>query len=250
MLERHRKLILYDPVKTVKYDITADGISIELCMLVYDNDKTGFKTFRSLEDNITKALASNGVDATAEVTAVTGGLFRFQHNFNPRTYVQEDYPEIPGKVQWDHQESFGRKTVVQYEKKEFAQDFFDAEGFVGLVDSIIGGDGKNLYDLQTYTDVGDGLVIIADSTAGSVILVWDGKEHVDLNFFLHDDTEFEIKEHLEEFEKLTKLQMAMTLRDDFPRGTGRVMNFRADMIYHGVNSVVDPEPYVDMSDDE
>jgi len=42
----------------------------------------------------------------------------------------------------------------------------------------------------------------------------------------------------------------MTLRDDFPRGIGRVMNFREDMSYKGFESIWDLEPYVDQGDDD
>jgi len=42
----------------------------------------------------------------------------------------------------------------------------------------------------------------------------------------------------------------MGLRDDFPRGIGRVMNFREDMPYKGFESIWDLESYVDQGDDE
>jgi hypothetical protein len=44
--------------------------------------------------------------------------------------------------------------------------------------------------------------------------------------------------------------MNMGLRDDFPRGTGRVMNFKEDLSYDGVESISDFQPYVDLEDDE
>jgi len=246
LLEIYRQHLLYDPVKFANYDITVGGASTGLAIVSY-HAGTVFSIFKSLEDNLTKRLASSGVEASAEVTAITGGLFQYQHDFDPQEFLQEEYPEEPGKEQWKDQKSFGRKTVVQYEldtEKE-SNSMFDEQAFVQLVDSTITGKG-GIFDLQTYTDVGDGLVIIADGAIGSVILVWDGREHVDLNIFLHDDTELEITEFLAKFEKLVDSKLNMTLRDDFPRGIGRVMNFQEDMTYNGIDSVSKREPYVDL----
>ena len=35
------------------------------------------------------------------------------------------------------------------------------------------------------------------------------------------------------------------LRDDFPRGLGRVVNFNEDLEYQGFDSITDKQPYVD-----
>lgn len=246
MLERYRKVLMYDPVKLAKYDITVSGASMEV-LILSENPATVFTTYKTLEDNLTKSLTRDGVEASAEVTALTGGLFRFQNDYDPNEFEQEDYPEEPGKEQWKEQKSFGRKTVVQYElNKDVESDSLpDALGFVQLVDATVTAKG-DIYDFRTYTDVGGGLIIITDIARGSLILVWDGREHVDLNVFLHDDSELEIKEFLAEFEKNAKGKLMMTLRDDFPRGIGRVMNFNEDMTYNGIDSVEDLQPYVDL----
>jgi len=246
LLERYRKVLLYDPVKVAKYDITVNGASMELSILS-DHDMMGFASYKALEESLSKRLPRDGVEASVEVTAITGGLFRYQHDFDPNDFDQDDYPEEPGKEQWKEQKSFGRKTVVQYElnKDVESNTMPDVAGFVQLVGSTAKAKG-DIYDLQTYTDVGGGLVIIADIAKGSLVLVWDGREHADLNIFLHDDSDLEIKEFITEFEKNADGKLKMTLRDDFPRGIGRVMNFKEDMNYTGFDSIADLEPYVDL----
>jgi len=248
MLDRYRKELYYDPAKVVQFDITVGDASMELGVLSH-NDMTGFKSFKSLEEKISKGLARDGVAASAEVKSITGALFPFMHDYDPREYVQEDYPVEPGAKQYAAQNSLGRKTVVQYDlnKNHAHYSMPDLNGFVRLIDSFVTEFG--LYQFKVYTDVGDGVVIVTESKLGSVIAIWDGKEHVDLNIFMHDDTELEIKEVLDEFTKHAGKKLNMGLRDDFPRGTGRVMNFRADMTYTGFDSILDLLPYVDDEDD-
>merc|ERR1711957_496663 len=93
-----------------------------------------------------------------------------------------------------------------------------------------------------------GIVIGTESEAGSVHALWDGRDHVDLNIFLHDDSESVVKDLLDDF--TAKSGMNMGLRDDFPRGTGRVMNFKDDLSYGGTESIRDFQPYVDLGDDD
>ena len=63
-----------------------------------------------------------------------------------------------------------------------------------------------------------------------------------------DDTEIEINDFLEDFKKLSGSKLKMGLRDDFPRGTGRVMNFREDLTYAGFDSIWNLEPYVELDE--
>jgi len=242
LLDSYRKELYWDPAKLVQIDITVGGAILDLD-IISSTEQTGFKTFKLLEDKLGERLAQDGVEASIEVTSITGALFTYMHDYNPREYLQEDYPLEPGNEQWEAQKPFGRKTVVQFDKGE-GQESLDSQGFVSLIDSVL--KKSDLYQFEVYTDVGDGVVILSDGESGSVIASWDGRNHVDLNIYMHDDTEFEIKQFLDEFTKLTKNQLNMGLRDDFPRGTGRVMNFRADLTYEGFDSIYELLPYVDL----
>jgi hypothetical protein len=242
LLERYRKELYRDPTKLVQIDITIGGAALELDV-ISSTELTTFKIFKSLEDKLHERLARNHEEPTVEVTSITGALFNFMHDFNPREYVQEDYPLEPGIEQWEAQKPLGRKTIVQYDKGE-GQVLLDSQSFVGLVDSVL--KKTDVYEFEVYTDIGDGVAIVSDAKLGSVVATWDGRNHVDLNIYMHDDTEYEIEQFLKEFNKKSKKYMNQGLRDDFPRGIGRVMNFRADMTYDGFDSIVELEPYVDL----
>lgn len=242
LLDSYRKELYWDPAKLVEIDITI-GRSVLGLDIISSNKQTGFKAYKVLEDKLAERLAQDGVEASIEVTSITGALFNFMHDYKPREYVQEDYPLKPGNEQWEAQTPFGRKTVVQYDKGE-GQESLDSKGFVSLIDSFL--KNSNLYQFEVYTDVGDGVVIVSDGKAGSLIAIWDGRNHVDLNIYMHDDKEIEIIQFLDDFTNLAKNKLNMGLRDDFPRGTGRVMNFRADLSYDGFDSITELRPYVEL----
>lgn len=244
LLELYRKELYFDPAKLVQFDITVGGANMELD-IVSNNEMTGFKTYKSFEEKLSKQLAQVGVEASAEVISLTGGMFNFMDVYNPHEYLHEEYPVEPGDEQWKAQKPLGRKTVVQYDKAR-GRNMFDTEGFVRVIDEAVL--DWDLYEFEVYTDVGDGVVVVAETRGGSLHAVWDGRDHVDLNIFMHDDREAVVKDLLDAFTIESKMNMG--LRDDFPRGTGRVMNFKEDLSYDGVESISDFQPYVDLEDDE
>ena len=75
---------------------------------------------------------------------------------------------------------------------------------------------------------GDGALFIAYWTGGTVIGVWDGRDHFDLNiltFFENDDVHNGIYDRMGD--KIPFLTVA--LRDEQPRGYGRVVLFEDDL---------------------
>merc|ERR1719343_1004503 len=242
LLERYRKELYRDPAKLVKIEITIDGAILEM-HLISSTELTGFKTFKLLEDKLNERLAQDDAEASVELTSITGALFNYMTDYNPREYLQEDYALEPGNEQWEAQKPMGRKTVVQFDKGK-DQESLDLQGFVSLIDSVL--KKTELYQFEAYTNIGDGVAIISDTNLGSLIAIWDGRDHVDLNIYMHDDTEYEIEEFLKDFKKISKNKLNQGLRDDFPRGTGRVMNFRADLTYEGFDSISELLPYVDL----
>eukprot|EP00533_Pseudo-nitzschia_delicatissima_P009700 CAMPEP_0116103254 /NCGR_PEP_ID=MMETSP0327-20121206/13784_1 /TAXON_ID=44447 /ORGANISM="Pseudo-nitzschia delicatissima, Strain B596" /LENGTH=1264 /DNA_ID=CAMNT_0003595347 /DNA_START=128 /DNA_END=3922 /DNA_ORIENTATION=- len=241
LLEHYRLEELYDPIKLTKMEITVSGATMELVILSNDHE-TGFKRYKSLEEKLVAALSEVDAEASAEVVAVTGGMFLFQEDYDPRYYPHDDYDPKPGLDQWAAQKPLGRKAVVQFDKPEEGTAL-DAKSFVSLIDSIA---EKDLYQFEVYTTVGEGAVVVSDTDAGSLVATWDGRDHVDLNIFMHDDSEEVIEAFVKEFSTLAEGKLNMGLRDDFPRGTGRVMNFKSDLSYAGLSSITEREPYVDL----
>ena len=69
--------------------------------------------------------------------------------------------------------------------------------------------------------IGDGIVASLVFEKGSIVLVWDGATHIDINLFLHRIHEAEMNKIMATFaEKLP--QATLSLRDEQPRGVNVV----------------------------
>jgi hypothetical protein len=80
-----------------------------------------------------------------------------------------------------------------------------------------------------FTEVGDGVVIVSISKEGSAVLVWDGRDHVDVNLFNRVDRQELADAFSNSFVHFANKNLKVALRDDYPRGTGRVVNFYRDI---------------------
>jgi hypothetical protein len=79
-----------------------------------------------------------------------------------------------------------------------------------------------------FKSVGEGCVVISFWSGGSVVLLWDGRNHVDLNLFTYLESNAFSKGFKTEFEKAYPL-LNTVLVDEQPRGFGRVVNFIRDL---------------------
>ena len=82
--------------------------------------------------------------------------------------------------------------------------------------------------VQELPSAGDGSVLAAFWPGGSIIFMWDGRIHFDMNIF----TFFESKNLPEALALNLKQEipgLVTILRDEQPRGYGRVVNFQKDM---------------------
>jgi hypothetical protein len=96
---------------------------------------------------------------------------------------------------------------------------------------------------EIYQDIGDGLAIVAVTSQYSIIATWDGGSFIDFNLFLESTTiDFPslFFNTARNKEKLAHWQL--TRRDDFPRGTGSVVNFKSE--------IADPPAWVESGTNE
>jgi spermidine synthase len=106
------------------------------------------------------------------------------------------------------------RPVVRFAVKEALQGM-DDEGIAGA-------------KVHEFTNVGNGSVLVALWTGGSVVVLWDGKNHLDVNLFTYAEGE-EIADLFLEHLHTNLPLLAPILRDEQPRGTGRVVNHMRDI---------------------
>jgi len=84
----------------------------------------------------------------------------------------------------------------------------------------------------TEVDVGEGCVLLSALAGGSVVVVWDGRGHIDVNLFLYAEDVQLAGEFVGVFKRRLPVHKVV-LHDMQPRGYGGVVNFRSDLKLSG-----------------
>ena len=83
-------------------------------------------------------------------------------------------------------------------------------------------------EVQELPSAGDGSILAAFWSGGSIIFMWDGRIHIDMNIFIFFEGTRTLSEALALNLKKEISGLETILRDEQPRGYGRVVNFQKD----------------------
>lgn len=223
--DRYRKYVRFDPTVHAKFLVQGGGLEIEFDLVIV-GDSSAFQSLATAESSIQSRL--QGQSTSMELTRINGAQWNYREEFEPREFSQADYDEKPGKLQYSEQKPLGRETLLQFEFNE--QETIPSLGQFGL--QLKDGLPKAGFTVVEYNEVdslGEGGVVSFLAKEGSIVIVWDGRSHMDVNLFRFDDNEELANSFLKWFLETNGGIMNLGLRDDFPRGTGRVVNFGNDI---------------------
>ena len=170
-----------------------------------------------------------------EVRIIKNGRNNYIADFKPSLVVSyADYDHSSAAEQWSSQRPMGRQTIWQF---EFERDPQKLQTTLRLLTSTAKGIKETLQStfrldvdsagLHSYS-IGNGFLIVALWSQGSVALTWDGRSGINLNLFTYDED----KGNHQEFERAFMeniLFLRITSRDEQPRGLGGVVNFQKDI---------------------
>ena len=98
--------------------------------------------------------------------------------------------------------------------------------------------------------IGKGYIFTGVSSKGSGIVTWDGARHVDVNLQVTNDDSFRkyngVNKFVEDFQKafLAKLPiLTIIAQDKFPRGYGKIVSFKHDLVDAVGKEFVDSIPH-------
>ena len=170
--------------------------------------------------------AEKNTGVVGEINNVRGGDFIFQDPFEAiQNFTDAHFDQASQMAQWESQKPLGLQVIFQLQPgKQQDVSFTQIHMALKLVLAKLIGDDA---EIKEFTDVGDGCVLVTSWTKGHVILLWDGRNHVDINLFTYDE-DFSFMELFEHYFVKESL-MERTLRDIQPRGTGRVVSFAKDL---------------------
>jgi spermidine synthase len=226
-LDRYRKDVRDDPTTRAEIIIHQGSTSMEVGV-VSVGDEFIFHNLHIVERKIQQRLGEN-VDV--DLRKINGGQWKFKEDYEPREFSHEDYDTAPGLQQFHNQKPLGRETIFQFllnTEKDGATmpSLGDLTKYLEQTLSKL----RFTHTKSTvFTEVGDGVVIVSISKEGSAVLVWDGRDHVDVNLFNRVDRQELADAFSNSFVHFANKNLKVALRDDYPRGTGRVVNFYRDI---------------------
>lgn len=224
-----REVYLVEPVFSANVLFNSSKSSFELAVTA-----SGDSLFSKSIDTVAHQVEfKTGMDS--EVINIRGGVFIFQDNLVPdRIFFHKDYDQNGPYEQWISQEPLGFQTVFQLELKPYAKGKLSASRVseltklaletVDLSEDHYQFKQWDLSDSSQNSLSGDGSVVMAVWPEGNVVVVWDGKVRVDVNLFTYEEDFDHADSFIEKFSG-----MKSVLRDEQPRGRGRVVNFQSDL---------------------
>jgi len=234
-MERHRWEANPLPLSMAFIELTAaEDRSQDLSIDLYaSGERYFFDRVTKLENNLQMKLTGA---YTVEITSIKGGLAYFDDDYNERIFPRDAYDPYPALDQAADQMQLGRQSIFQLEpvgampsmdvlEKAFHDTIMEAVG--ASVDEPPAGLGRIVWS-ERYNDIGDGAAAVAVFSTGNAILTWDGESHVDVNLFFRSNNGMLADDFLYRFSEKTGLER--TLRDDQPRGTGRIVQFEEDVL--------------------
>jgi hypothetical protein len=228
-LDRYRKQVHFEPASRAEILLQAEGKAYELGVVSSDNEGANY-LYEKVQNGIQDRLSSS--DVKVELRNIHGALFKFNQNWDPVKFRQEDYDNKPGHEQFNKQKALGRQNMYQFVKKTGVEEALNLN--MEKVSSYFSESLKSVQMEPTltkqYDDVGDGGLILAWSTKGYATLVWDGREQISVNLFTYNE-DIGVPEKFAGFVlKSSGQKLQIGLRDDQPRGINRVINFPSDMV--------------------
>jgi len=237
-LDRYRKQIHLEPASRVEIVFKAAGKTYEMGILSTNNEKVNY-AFEELESRIKNRL-SDSPDVIIELRKIMGALFRFNKDFEPVFFKHEDYDSRPGRENFKNQKPLGRQNIYQIVKADKVETDLDLtmEKIWKSLDQSLKSANMETNLTRQYSDFGGGGMILALSPQGSAILVWDGREHITVNFFTFEESIGTPEKFTQTFMNQSEHKMQVGLRDDQPRGINHVINFPSDMKKSQPGSVI------------
>jgi len=167
-----------------------------------------------------------------EIQTMTGGTFLYYDDFKPTQFFLPDhYNQTSPLKQWKTQKPLGYQTIFQIESsiktKALTIQMAVENAIASIPENLTTNSGEFVEIHQWNKEIGDGSILISLWSEGSIIVLWDGRLHVDINLFLYEENVDKAKIIHETFLKSLPTFFT-TLRDEQPRGTGRVVNFFKD----------------------
>lgn len=223
-MNEYRKKRHLSPVSKADLALKGGENSFLGITAVIHNDNYVLDHLYAMEANLRKRLPNFIV----EIRRILGGELHSEADlgFEKLSFVPEKYDSNPAKVQSLQQRPVAHQSIFQLELDD-EEDINDMPSFeeLGLfLEKTLIKMGYHPSRFDKFTDVGNGGIIVSIFSFGNVILIFDGHTHVDINLFSFFKKKELSDSFISIFLDLSGERLEMHLRDDQPRGYGRVVS--------------------------
>jgi len=195
----------------------------------------------SFVDKLNRTVAEmNTSDLSANVDIILGAEWLYQEPFIPHGIAKmTDYDSTTSLAQWDTQNPVGHQVIFQLESKRNLNKVTIERSFTNTIAKLnVCKTCKD--DIRKFDAVGDGLVMTVSWSLGNIVLLWDGRRHIDMNIFtFFEDVEF-TDTIQNTFQKgFRKSSLVLIHRDEQPRGVGKLVVYKRDVKFKPIWSRID-----------
>jgi hypothetical protein len=170
-----------------------------------------------------------------EIRMIRGNLFENFLTQDPiitdQNFTDADFDQQATFENWISQKPMGLQILFQFEMAEQgrrSKSMFPKSHLKAAFKTSLEQFVESKIEVESFNDLGEGQLVVAVWAEGSAILLFDGRDHADVNLFLYKEN-FGNAKAFEEAYVGSVPGMSRTLRDTFPRGTGRVISFMKDL---------------------
>ncbi|KAL7494018.1 hypothetical protein ACHAWT_002852 [Skeletonema menzelii] len=186
-------------------------------------------SFLRLKESLGKLDENDHVKFSDLRRVTIRGAARKQSKFNPETFKQGDYDQQPGLEQFYGQRAIGLQTVFQLALKD-AGEFLTALSISDAAHAATKRMGNGVVK-ESFHEMGEGALYVALMSYAQVVVTWDGAGSVNVNIFTYDETVDHKSLFVSKF-RASLPSMNLVLKDEFPRGYGKVIN-KSDRVNRG-----------------
>ncbi len=186
----------------------------------------------NLQSSVIAYTEKTGLHSIIEFIDGAEFVIRDEETYKPKIFSSDDFGLEPSLVQWNSQKPLAHQIIFQMETEGKKRSLSSSIVRESLENAIVETKmpGLTLTDalIRDYSKLGgDGALFLAVWSGGSVVVVWDGRIHVDVNLFTYEQD----KNLADNFDKNFRAGTTLNtmLRDEQPRGSGRVISYIKDL---------------------
>eukprot|EP00555_Chaetoceros_dichaeta_P002053 CAMPEP_0198248886 /NCGR_PEP_ID=MMETSP1447-20131203/544_1 /TAXON_ID=420782 /ORGANISM="Chaetoceros dichaeta, Strain CCMP1751" /LENGTH=1199 /DNA_ID=CAMNT_0043933377 /DNA_START=21 /DNA_END=3621 /DNA_ORIENTATION=+ len=198
MINRFRTdVIIFEPLLTADTTFEgAEGEYIDVHIIVTNDKSSDVIKMREILKSIEERTGVN-----ASIEEILGGSIHYEDTHNPIEFLPSDYDRTSPTDQWASQEPLEFQTIfqmeVQREKTKLSKSKIKiaVEKTLASLDTHDSSSGSAI--VHEFSSMGDGCLLIAVWSGSSVMVIWDGRSHVDINLTIDEEDD----NYFDSFEK-------------------------------------------------